>query len=190
MTTWIVLLVLAAAALAAVAVVAVRRAQPPVPDAPVVELATVPSDRRWWLMSRLNENLGGGRAPVPTLETLDLDGGVASLPDTPSLSPVPAPVAAPVSTPLAMPLAATGPGHSPFANQAVRDGRIGLMDEHEGGDLAIVWRTASAQPTSFSDPGAVPEAASVAGRAAADPAGPITLDRPVPDTITWSGPSD
>lgn len=192
MTTWIILLVLLAVALAAAALLVLRRVQARVPDAPLVELATVPSDRSWWVRSRLTETLGGGRPAATPLESLDLGDG-ALLAPTPAIAPpapaVPAPVPAPLAMPLAVtrahpspaPVATSALGHSPFANQAVRDGRIGLMDDNEDAP-EIAWRTQSAKPTSFNDPTAPTADAS-------DPMAPITLDRH-PDTIEWAGPTD
>lgn len=189
MTAWLSVLVVLAIVLAGGAVVLLRRTQTRVPDAPIVELATVPSDRRFWLLSRLNESVGGGRPPAPTLDSLTLD-ALALDPEvvvSPLSAPVPSPTAvtAPVATPLALPLAATAPPprpHSPFANQAVRDGRIGLMDE-AADNPAIAWHTQSAAPTTFSDPTAPTEAPPVPADGDA-----ISLDRPTPATLTWAGP--
>lgn len=195
MNVWFPALALLAAVLAGGAIVALRRTQARVPDAPIVELATVPSDRGFWLRERLNETIGGGRPPAQTLDTLTLH------PET-TLTPLPQPIAVPVPsaapnpspvipTPLAMPLAATSPHalphsrpHSPFANQAVQNGRIGLMDE-AGDNPEFAWHTPSAAPTSFSDP-TLPSAP-------IDPHnsdGAISLDRATPTSIDWSGPSD
>jgi hypothetical protein len=185
--TWITLLCLLALALAAAGFLVLRRVQTRVPDAPLVELATVPADRGFWLRSRLTESLGGGRPAAPPLDSLDL--GEDLLVESPVIAPVvTAPAPAVTAVPLAMPLAATRPaaplGHSPFANQAVRNGRIGLMDEHDDAP-EIAWRTHTAAPTSFSDATAAP----VAPASSSDPSAPITLDRH-PDTIEWAGPTD
>lgn len=192
MTTWIVAFVVLAVALAVGSIGVLRRTQARVPDAPIVELATVPSDRGFWLRARLNETIGWGTPPAPSLDSLTLDPVevVSALPQAIASSTTAPPV---VPTPLAMPLSVTTPRpapavrvmpHSPFANQAVQNGKIGLMDT--GSDSPeIAWHTPSAEPTSFSDPPPSSERENWHGND-----GTISLNRPTPSSIAWSGPAD